>query len=289
MDLDAAYAECLRDAREHYENFPVASALLPSRMRPHVAAVYAFARAADDFADEGSWSAEQRRALIDSWRSRLHASMSSSDQRPPLTGEPPHTAAIFVALRHSIASLNLPVGLFEDLLTAFEQDVRVTRYETWDDLLDYCRLSAHPVGRLVLRIASHESPQLDRWSDAVCAALQLTNFWQDFERDLSHGRLYVPAAIQRLHGASETQLRDGFPSVWRATIEDVVRRTRAMFEEGASLSSMLRGRLAYEVRATWLGGMRILDKIEDAGFDVRSERPALGVRDAAWVATRLFT
>jgi len=289
MHVDEAYRQCLRDARGHYENFPVASALVPASMRRHIAAVYAFARAADDFADEGARAPEERLALLDSWRRRLHAAPNVSAVRPDgVTGEPPHAEAIFLALGTSIAHLRLPLSYFDDLLSAFEQDVRVVRYESWCDLLDYCRRSANPVGRLVLRIAGQVDAQLDAWSDAVCTALQLTNFWQDFAVDFARGRIYLPQELQRAHGASEDHLHLGPTPEWCDAIEDAVHRTRVLFERGQPIAAALRGRLRYEIRATWLGGVRILDKIERARFDVVSHRPTLGAVDAAWIACRFL-
>src|SRR5688500_18746638 len=192
--LASAYAACEHDARAHYENFPVASLLLPRRMRPHVAAVYAFARAADDFADEGSRPPAERHALLDGWLRRLHHAVASVEPGPPPTpGEPSNAPAIFVALGASMRTHSLPVSLFEDLVSAFRQDITTTRYASWPELLDYCSRSANPVGRLVLRIAGHRDAALDAASDAVCTALQLTNFWQDLKIDADRGRIYLPA------------------------------------------------------------------------------------------------
>jgi len=288
VDVEDAYARCLRDARAHYENFPVASVLVPARMRPHIAAVYAFARTADDFADEGSRTVDERLALLNSWRARLHtASTSPAEHLPRVDGEPPHADAIFLALGTSIQRLSLPLSLFDDLLSAFEQDVRVVRYESWYDLLDYCRRSANPVGRLVLRIAGRTDARLDAWSDAICTALQLTNFWQDLGVDFTRGRIYLPRETLRAHEASEDDLRVGLTPAWCDAIEDAVARTRRLFEQGSPLSTALDGRLRYEIRATWLGGMRILNRIERDGFDVFSHRPTLGIGDAAWIAWHL--
>jgi phytoene/squalene synthetase len=155
--LRAAYESCARAARDHYENFPVASVLVPPAMRPHVAAVYAFARAADDFADEGVRPAHERLRLLDGWLARVRAAGSGAAEPPPASpGEPANAAEIFLALGDTIRRRHLPVSLFEDLLSAFRQDVETTRYASWDDLLDYCRRSANPVGRLVLRLAGHD-------------------------------------------------------------------------------------------------------------------------------------
>ena len=193
VDLAAAYASCARDARAHYENFPVASLLLPRRMRPHVAAVYAFARAADDFADEGERSVEERHALLDLWQCRLREAASSplEETRPATTGEPANAREIFIAIGATMRACRLEPTLFEDLLSAFRQDVTVARYPTWNDLFDYCRRSANPIGRLVLRIGGGSSETFDRWSDAICTALQLTNFWQDVVRDYGRRRIIL--------------------------------------------------------------------------------------------------
>ena len=288
VDLDAAYASCARDARGHYENFPVASLLIPPAMRKHVAAVYAFARAADDFADEGTRSADDRHRLLDGWRCRLQAAEAGAAPAPPAAGEPANTAEIFVALAATIRDAKLPLPLFEDLLSAFRQDVSVTRYATWHDLLDYCRRSANPIGRLVLRIAGYRSDRLDAWSDAVCTALQLTNFWQDFAVDLSRGRIYLPQEVLHAHGAREEDLAGhGLNREWRASLAAVVARTRAMFMTGRPVADAVRGRLRYELRATWLGGMRILARLEQSGFDAR-RRPRLRAADLPWFTWRML-
>lgn len=289
MNVAAAYARCLSDARTHYENFPVASVLISAQMRPHVAAVYAFARAADDFADEGDWSPDERLRLLSRWRERLaQASAGLGPGEAPGPGEPAHAQAIFVALGASIRTLGLPVALFEDLLSAFAQDVRVTRYDTWDSLLDYCRRSANPVGRLVLRIGGYANPRLDEMSDAVCTALQLTNFWQDMKQDLARGRMYLPRDVQAASGADRSDLTHGLTEAWRRAIQDVVERTRQLFDAGRPLSGALSGRLKYEVRATWLGGTRVLDLIEHQQFDVLAHRPALGMTDVGRILVRLI-
>jgi squalene synthase HpnC len=288
--LASAYAACERDARGHYENFPVASLLLPQPMRPHVAAVYAFARAADDFADEGALAPAQRHALLEGWLRRLHqAALADGPGPPPTPGEPPNSVEIFLALGATIRELGLPVQLFADLISAFRQDVETTRYASWSDLLDYCRRSANPVGRLVLRIAGYRDPALDAASDAVCTALQLTNFWQDFKIDLQRGRIYVPATERAAHGAIEdpdprsSRLSDP----WRHAIGSAVARTRALFDAGRPVCDLVPGRLRQELRGTWLGGVRILDQIEQTDFDPMRLRPTLGVADVPWILWRM--
>ncbi|MDE3155276.1 MAG: squalene synthase HpnC [Acidobacteriota bacterium] len=273
-------------ARQHYENFPVASLLLPAPMRPHVAAVYAFARVADDFADEGSRPVEERYRLLDGWLARLHACVEGG----AATAEPTPEDLIFLALGASIRTLRLPVGLFEDLLSAFRQDVETHRYRTWDDVLDYCRRSANPVGRLVLRIAGYDDEALDRSSDALCTALQLANFWQDFGRDWRAGRLYVPLDDCAACGAREADLDAGrLTPAWRDVLHLVAVRTRALFDQGRAVCDGVSGRLRLELRFTWLGGRRTLERVEASGYDVLDHRPALGAGDAPallWRALR---
>lgn len=288
MNLEKAYAHCEGIARRHYENFPVASRLLPAKLRPHVAAIYAFARTADDFADEPGYQPSERMRLLRDWRIKLHATGAGSGE--PETSAPrsrlPDSDSIFIALHDTIARFSLPLQLFDDLLNAFVQDVGTTRYSTWTELLDYCRQSANPVGRLVLRLNGYHVDRLDAASDAVCTALQLTNFWQDLAVDWSRGRLYVPEEIWRVHQADVVSLdASRITPRWVAALADCGKRTRALFEQGRPVADGVSGRLRYELRATWLGGTRILDRLEGAGYDVfRSGRPKLGASDALVIA-----
>jgi hydroxysqualene synthase len=273
--LQRAYAFCARLAREHYENFPVASRLLPASMRPAISAVYAFARCADDFADEPGIDPGRRLELLADWSERLR---SAAIGTPAVSQE---SDLIFVALSDAIARHRLPVDLFEDLLSAFRQDVTTSRYRTWDDLLDYCRRSANPVGRLVLRVAGYDDAALDRASDNVCTALQLTNFWQDVERDWNAGRLYIPLEERDHAAARDDDLdRRTMTPEWRAALERAGARTRALFLAGRPVCDGVRGRLRWELRLTWLGGSRILTKLERGGFDVFRRRPSLTFADA---------
>jgi squalene synthase HpnC len=271
----------------------VASWLVPRHMRHHVAAVYAFARAADDFADEGTRSVDERHRLLDSWLCRLRDAVSESPpppRRPIVEGEPANTNEIFLALGATIREKQLPSGLFEDLLSAFRQDVTVTRYESWVDVMDYCRRSANPVGRLVLRIADYRDPKLDGWSDAICTALQLTNFWQDLKIDFDRGRVYIPVDEMRAHGALPSDLSGSMMTpAWTRAVAAAVSRTRALFNEGLPLCDAVRGRLKYELRATWLGGTRILDRLERSEYDMIHSRPSLGAADAPWFAWRMLS
>ena len=271
-----AYATCFDVARRHYENFPVASWLLPPEIRPHVAAVYAFARYADDFADEGDRTPSERLILLDDWLRRLPAAASGdvnldSDQSIDL---------VFAAVNHTMTRCDLPVIFFEDLISAFRQDVTVDRYKSWETLLDYCRRSANPVGRLVLRIAGRREEALERASDCLCSALQIANFLQDFDSDWQRGRLYIPSEVSRNFSASESELDDDqFSPAWRATIADVASRNRQLFDLGRSICDEGGGRLGLELRFTWLGGCRILDQLKSSGYDPRMRRPKLGLGD----------
>ena len=286
-DLGAAYASCERRARSHYENFPVASWLLPRPMRKHVAAVYAFARVADDFADEGELTRAARLRLLERWQQRLLATHRGEPQPERIEGEPDDSVAIFLAVGGTLRECSLPVDLFADLLDAFRQDVEVSSYADWNELVDYARRSANPVGRLVLRIAGYRDSRLDEWSDAVCTALQFTNFWQDIDVDAARGRVYLPRSERSLGPA--------------------IARTRDLFAAGRPLCDAVRGRLRYELRATWLGGMRILNRVEARSEVRRSEarrgrpsgrpatgrpvpgRPALGLADLPSIAWHTLT
>jgi phytoene synthase len=283
-DCAAAYAYCERLAREHYENFPVASRLLPRAMRPHVAAVYAFARRADDFADEPGLTDAERIRLLDGWEARLRGDATVS--LPAETG----ANLIFHALGHTIEQRQLPLELFTDLLSAFRQDVTTTRYRTFADLLDYCRRSANPVGRLVLRIGGYDEAALGTASDAMCTALQLTNFWQDLAIDWRRGRLYVPLEDRDRAGAADADLDAGvITPQWQAALGSLASQTRALFSAGRPVCDAVGGRLRWELRLTWLGASSILDRLEAEAFDVFRRRPTLGAADAApliWRAIR---
>jgi len=284
--LRAAYAECERLTRAHYENFPVASWLLPAKMRPHIAAVYAFARAADDFADEERRTAGERLRLLDDWHNRLHACVAEGRARP----QPDRRNSddfVFLALGATIRVCNLPLSLFDDLLSAFRQDITTHRYATWDALLDYCRRSANPVGRLVLRIGGYEDPALDRSSDALCTALQLTNFWQDLDRDWQKGRLYIPLEDVDAFEARMQDLDDRrLTEPWQRALNRVSGRTRELFGDGRHVCDGVRGRLRHELRFTWLGGVRILDRLERVDYNVFMFRPALGLADIPFLVSR---
>ncbi|HEU4787790.1 MAG TPA: squalene synthase HpnC, partial [Gemmatimonadaceae bacterium] len=238
----------------------------------------------DDIADEGTEPPAERRVRLAAWQRQLHEALGAV-AAPPATAT--RDTLIIAATAHSIRTLRLPLALFDDLVSAFAQDITTTRYDTWSDLADYCRRSANPVGRLVLRIGGYNDPRLDHASDAVCTALQLTNFWQDIERDWQKGRVYVPQDELQATGAREQDIADRLLTAeWRATLASAAARTRSFFDEGREITSLVAGRLRWELRLTWLGGVRILDRLERGNFDVFARRPALSIADAPWIAWR---
>lgn len=280
--MSDAYAYCERLARSHYENFPVASFLLPKAVRPHIAALYAFARTADDFADEEQRTHEERYRLLEDWRELLWQAADPVAWRKLYS-------PLFRALGHTIRQCSLPVSLLEDLLSAFRQDVATTRYASWPDLLDYCRRSANPVGRLVLRICGYADEEIERRSDAVCTALQLTNFWQDCAIDWQRGRLYLPREEWEAVGAVESDLTAGrITREWRDALASAAERTRALFDEGRAVCDLVEGRLRYELRLTWLGGTLILDRLHVVGYDVFASRPTIERGDIPALAWRAW-
>jgi hydroxysqualene synthase len=279
--LDRAYAHCQCVARDHYENFPVASRLLPRSIRPHIAAIYAFARRADDYADEPGLAIADRLRLLDDWESRLKRTVDAGEEiRVHVNGDPPPDDLVFMALGDTIQRCALPPSLFTDLLSAFRQDVTTTRYKTWADLLDYCRRSANPVGRLVLRVAGYHDSALDRSSDAVCTALQLTNFWQDLRVDYERGRLYVPTDDLARAAAQESDLAAGtLTREWTSVMASLIQRTQELFNRGRDVCDGVRGRLKWELRLTWLGGSRVLDRVAEARQRSLVDRPTLRASD----------
>jgi len=258
--------------KTHYENFPVASVLLPAQLREPVAAIYAFARSADDFADEGDLPAAERLALLDGYRRELDAIAAGSPTAHP----------VFMRLRPIVASYRLPLQLFRDLLDAFAQDVVKTRYADYAELLDYCRRSADPVGRLLLHLFGEATPENLRQSDAVCSALQLINHWQDVGIDATKpvSRIYLPQDEMARFKVSDAAVCHRSASAdFLGLMRFQVDRARALMLEGAPLGRRLPGRIGLEIRAIVAGGLRILEKIEAVGYDVFSRRPVLGALD----------
>lgn len=269
-------------APQHYENFPVASILCPPALRPAVAAIYGFARTADDLADEGDAAPEQRLADLAAYRLELHAAAQG-------IGPSPRWAAVFRPLAAALARHQLPVPLLEDLLSAFEQDVTKTRYADRAELLDYCRRSANPVGRLLLHLYGVSDADALRRSDAICSALQLINFWQDLGIDLPRGRLYLPLDQCAAHGVGEEALFAGPDSAaTRALVAAQCRWARALMQEGAPLVHQVPGRAGWELRGVVQGGLRILDKIAALDHATLKQRPKLSGFDAPRIVWRAW-
>jgi len=266
---------------DHYENFPVASVLLPRRLVPAVEAIYAFARSADDIADEGDAVPAERLAALDSYRAAL-----AGIERGQLQSNP-----MFARLAGVIAQYQLPLQPFRDLLSAFSQDVDTTTYASFDLLLDYCRRSANPVGRLMLTLYGAASERNVRDSDAICSSLQLINFWQDVALDCDKQRIYIPLDDLARFGVAPEQLdRAEADARFRALMTFELERTRALMLSGAPLAKRLPGRIGWELRLVVQGGLRILESIESVEFDVFRRRPTLLLRDwlvIAWRALRM--
>jgi squalene synthase HpnC len=276
MSVDDAFAVCLQRVRSHYENFPVAR-FVPKDKRGYVAALYAYARAADDFADEPMYDG-MRQEKLDQWEARLHAAYLGKAEDP-----------IFIALGATVQRLDIPKSLLLDLLSAFRQDTVKNRYETWDELLDYCRRSANPVGRLVLLVFGYRDEALAAYSDSICTALQLANHWQDVAIDLRKDRIYIPRELQAQFAVKEWDLNAGrVDDRFRALMADLVARARALFQAGRPLCDAVGRDLRFEMRLTWLGGSGILDRIEAVGYDVFRRRPRWGLFGKASLAWRAW-
>ena len=259
---------------EHYENFPVASLLCPAALRPAVAAIYWFARTADDLADEGDATAAQRLVDLADYRAELHAAAASrtlSDR----------WRAVFEPLQAALTVHALPMPPFMDLLSAFEQDVVQHRYAERTELLDYCRRSANSVGRLLLHLYGIKNKQAMLQSDAICTALQLSNFWQDLSVDTRRDRLYIPLADCERHSVQVSHLLTGTDGhATRTLIADLVGWARQLMLAGAPLVHVIPGRAGWELRLVVQGGLRVLEKIERGGYDTLTSRPVLNLIDA---------
>jgi squalene synthase HpnC len=276
VTVEEAFAFCEARVRAHYENFPV-GLFVPRERRPFVHALYAFARAADDFADEPMYEGH-RVEKLDEWERRLHAAYAGQAEDP-----------IFIALRETVRQVGIPRELLLDLLSAFRQDTQKSRYETWEELLDYCRRSADPVGRLVLLVFEQRDPELTPLSDALCTGLQLANHWQDLAIDLFRDRIYVPRALLERFGVKPWDLNAGtLTEGFRGLMAELVARTRPFFELSRALGDRVGPELRFELRLTWLGGTSILDRIEQVGGDVFHRRPHHSLLDKAKLAWRAW-
>jgi squalene synthase HpnC len=251
-------------ATHHYENFHVVSLLLPKRLHQDFYNVYSFCRWADDLGDEIGDTAESLR-LLAWWRSELHAMCAGQARHP-----------VLVALAGTVREFSLPVTLFEDLITAFEQDQTVTRYRNFEELFRYCRYSANPVGRLVLGLCGYRDAERHALSDATCTALQLANFWQDVIVDLEKDRVYLPLDLLEAHGYPlDALFARRFDGRFRAALQEAVNVTRELFVKGLPLADSVDRRLAIDLELFSRGGLRVLEKIERQDYDVLRARPAI--------------
>jgi hydroxysqualene synthase len=266
-----AFQYCERLTHDHYENFPVASLLVPKDKRAHIYSIYSFARIADDFADEPGLTTAERMDSLGEWEEHLIDAYRGHAHHP-----------VFIALRETVDRFDMPIELFQNLLRAFRSDVSTHRYEDFEELLAYCENSANPVGRLILLLFNYRSESTLELSDSVCTALQLTNFWQDVSVDLQTDRVYIPQDDIREFGYSEEEL---FQHALTPAFKDLmcfqIDRTRQIFGDGRQLLTEVGRDLRMELRLTWKGGSRILQKIEEAEYDVLSHRPTLSLFDKA--------
>ena len=265
----------------HYENFPVASILMPAYLKPAVIAIYAFARTADDIADEGDATPEQRFADLAHYDQELNKIRTNADSEMEL----------FQSLGRIIRKHQLPIPPFHDLISAFKQDVATKRYQTYPDLLDYCRRSANPVVSIMLHLYQAATAQNLKESDAICTALQLTNFLQDVAIDWQKQRIYLPVEDLLRFGVTEIQINSGLVDVnWQKLMQFQIQRTRDLMISGVPLCKRLPGRIGWELRLVVQGGLRILERLEKVNGDIFQNRPKLTLKDwilVIWSALRM--
>jgi squalene synthase HpnC len=277
-ETEKIYAESLKFASSHYENFPVASFFIPKKFRKHVAVIYRFAREADDIADEGNSTADTRIAQLDEYENCFILAMGNEYKTP-----------FWQALHHTIKIYSLTPDLFTDLLSAFKQDVNKKRYKDFSEISDYCRRSANPVGRLILELFGYRDPVFMNYSDNICTALQLTNFYQDISVDLEKGRIYIPGNEMEKFEYSEYEFTGRCcNSKFRNMLSCQIQRVSEMFQSGKPLISHLNGRLKLEIKATVFGGEKVLDKIIKNDYNVLLERPVLNKLDMLEIFVKLF-
>src|SRR5947209_656219 len=273
--LDDAYAYCARLARSHYENFSVATFFLPKRLEQHFFNVYAYCRISDDLGDEVG-NAEQSLALLDAWEAELDACYAGSPRHP-----------VFVALAGTVREFNIPKQEFADLLTAFRRDQTIIRFPTFNDVLDYCKYSANPVGHLVLYLGGYSDAERQKLSDFTCTALQLANFWQDVSVDLMKGRIYIPLEDMERFGVAEGDIaKGGATPQFIELMKFEVARAREWFEKGLPLIKKISPDLALDIELFSRGGQEILNAIEKQGYDVLKSRPALSKSRKLWLVAR---
>ncbi|OQY28196.1 MAG: squalene synthase HpnC [Candidatus Cloacimonetes bacterium 4572_55] len=275
MNTDMAFAYCERLATAHYENFPIGY-LVPKEKRPHFYSIYAFARTADDFADEPQYEGDRQERLKE-WRQNLSDCYQGRAEHP-----------IFIALQQTAECYDLPESLFQDLLTAFLMDTKIRRYPAYSDLLYYCRHSANPVGRLILLLFGYRDEERCRLSDYICTALQLTNFWQDVSIDLKKNRIYIPKEDMERFSYSEERLkRHDYNENLAELMRFQVDRTERLFALGRALPDMTGRGLRFELRCVWLGGMTILQKIAERNYNI-FYRPKISAINKLFILFKAF-
>jgi squalene synthase HpnC len=264
-NLNTAYSDLLTFAKSHYENFPVVSFLIPEALRKHVAVVYWFARMADDYADEGKYTEDERLIKLNNFERRLSELLEENYENN-----------FEAALSNTIITKNLSPEHFYNLLSAFKQDVIKKRYPNYAEVLDYCRRSANPVGRLILELFNIKDEKAASYSDKICTALQLTNFYQDTKIDYEKGRIYLPVDEMGKFGVDENMFEKSENNInLKKLLMFNIDRTKDLFKDGRNLLTFLKGRLKFEIKWTILGGERILKKIENNDYDVLRIRPVL--------------
>lgn len=279
----SSFKYCEDITKSHYENFPVASLLIPKEKRKYIYAIYAFARAADDFADEPGIEGgkDKRLALLDEWNGKLRDCYEGKAYDP-----------IFIALSVTIRDCSIPIELLENLLKAFKQDVVKNRYENFDEVLSYCENSANPVGRLVLTVFGVNDEKMFYYSDKICTALQLANFWQDVSIDIKKDRIYIPKEVLiRSNYGEDDLLNLKFNESFTGLMKSLVEKTETIFCEGKELLFLISRnetmkRLGWELNLTWLGGSEILKKIKLLNYDVLHHRPKLNLIDKIKLITK---
>lgn len=262
---DEAFAYVADVTLKHYENFPVASLFLPAEKRPYIQSIYAFARTADDFADEDSLDPETRLQKLDEWEFQLKECFQGRAEHP-----------IFIALHETVSKLSIPIQPLSDLLKAFKQDVQKNSYKNFNELLDYCKYSANPVGRLVLMIFGYKDEDYFELSDKICTALQLTNFYQDVKVDLQKNRIYIPEDEIHSFGYSVNELtKHIYNDAYKNLMKHQIERTRSLYYEGAQLPLLVDKDLQLELKLVWFGGISMLNKIEKRKYNVFSKHVKL--------------
>ncbi len=263
-------------AKTHYENFPVGSLLIPKRYREPIHLVYMFARVADDFADEGTMSDAERILKLQEWQMQLHLAVNGES-----------SIGLFKQLSKVLEEFHIPLQLFDDLITAFKNDVSNPEYQTFEEVLGYCNFSANPIGRILLRIFDCSSEETDRLSDAICTALQLTNFWQDISVDTRRNRIYIPLSDLQSYAIQSSDLQTiRNAESFRELMKLEIKRTRDLFMTGKPLFALVNRQFRFELKMIWHGGMRILEKIEAQNFETRISRPTLNLFDKIVIGVR---